>query len=485
MHTPFGELPEHLASQLTMAEQFDYLHGQRRRISRRRFLVAGGLVAGGAATAGLWLQGTNSPTPIGPRHVAFGADPSREATISFSTSGSMRVPLVQYGLDSSFDGQAGVEALTVPGVSTVYGHARLTGLTPGQNYHYRVLADGQTSAVSSFTTAPATPAPFTFTAFGDEKVSAPAIRIIDQIAKLNPAFHLLAGDICYADTTGSGAKSDRFDPTVWDRWLRMIEPVAMSTQWMCATGNHDMEPGYGIHGYSGYLNRFDTPGNGAPGCPSTYTFTYGNVAIIALDANDVSYEIPHNLDYSQGQQTTWLKNLLTKYRAPGSGIDFIIPFFHHCAFSTSAAHGSDGGIRKHWVPLFEEFNVDLVINGHAHLYERTYPIRNGQVTVQTNKGDSVDSALSGPTYITAGGGGAPATDRFRNTGAGVLILADKSQQREDAPWSAPTRTNTHAFLAITVTPPGQGRTTMNVKAISHQGVMIDDVTLTRQVAASL
>jgi hypothetical protein len=49
LHTPFGELPEHLASRLTMAEQFDYLRGG----SRRRFHTASGLALDGVATTGL------------------------------------------------------------------------------------------------------------------------------------------------------------------------------------------------------------------------------------------------------------------------------------------------------------------------------------------------------------------------------------------------------------------------------------------------
>jgi hypothetical protein len=483
MKTPFGELPEGLASQLSMAEQFEYL--RRRGISRRRLLVAGVLgLGGGAAAGGLWPSSPANVARIGPRHVAFGADAARQATVSFSTEGSFKRAVVDYGLDESFGARVQVNALTVPGVSTVYQHGVINGLAPGQRYLYRVVADGISSPTSHFTTAPATAAPFTFTAFGDEKVSPAAVRILGQIGKIRPAFHLLAGDICYADASGSGKKNDTFDPTVWDRWLSMIEPIAAVTPWMCATGNHDMEPGYGIHGYSGYLNRFTTPANGAPGCPTTYTFRYSNVAVIALDANDVSYEIQHNLDYSANAQQTWLARLLGELRMPGSGVDFIVVFFHHCAYSTSATHGSDQGIRTNWVPLFDRFDVDLVINGHAHQYERTFPIRNGQVTVQGPPEAPVDSKASGPTYITAGGGGAPATDGFSPLTASVVNLKDNTRIHEQAPWSA-IRSDTHAFLSVTVTPASaDGKTTMKVLAITDKGALLDSVTLTRDASAA-
>jgi hypothetical protein len=54
-----------------------------------------------------------------------------------------------------------------------------------------------------------------FTAFGDQGVSnADALANDTLILGQNPAFHLHAGDICYADTNGHGKKSDGYDPTV-------------------------------------------------------------------------------------------------------------------------------------------------------------------------------------------------------------------------------------------------------------------------------
>ncbi|HUC26504.1 MAG TPA: hypothetical protein VMA73_27695 [Streptosporangiaceae bacterium] len=85
-----------------------------------------------------------------------------------------------------------------------------------------------------------------------------------------------------------------------------------------------------------------------------------------------------------------------------STIDFIVVYFHHCAFCTCVVHGCDGGVEKYFVPAFDTYSVDLVINGHNHIYERTYPIRGGS-TVSTNVpiGASWESA-KGTTYITAG-----------------------------------------------------------------------------------
>lgn len=218
-----------------------------------------------------------------------------------------------------------------------------------------------------------------FTAFGDQGVSQAAAANDHVILRQKPAFHLHAGDICYADTNGQGKKSDGYDPAFWDLFLKQNEPVARSVPWMVTTGNHDMEAWYSPEGYGGQLARWSLPDSGFDGrtAPGVYAFTYGNVGFVALDANDVSYEIPANFGYSGGKQTKWLDRKLAQLRA-AKDVDFVVVFFHHCAYSTSA-HASDGGVRAEWLPLFAKHQVDLVINGHNHVYERTDAIKDGGV----------------------------------------------------------------------------------------------------------
>ena len=248
----------------------------------------------------------------------------------------------------------------------------------------------------------------------------PVAALVSQITKVrNPLnhtptrFNLLAGDICYANPSGDavaiinpdgqggvqpGASNtpapppnsggwDDFDPYVWTSYLSQIEPSSASTPWMFATGNHDVElfsaaldadavttRYYGSIGYGGHAQRLDLPKNGPSKCPSVYSFTYSNVAIVSVDANDLSYEIQGIRGYSDGTQAAWLKQRLAAFRADPA-IDFIIAFYHHCAFSTCSSHSSDGGVRSTLGPLFAEYQVDLAIQGHNHLYERTNPIR--------------------------------------------------------------------------------------------------------------
>ena len=171
---------------------------------------------------------------------------------------------------------------------------------------------------------------------------------------------------------------------------------------MVTTGNHDMEAWYSPDGYGGQLARWSLPDSGFDPrtAPGVYSFTYGNVGVVALDANDVSYEIPANFGYTDGKQTAWLDRKLGELRA-AKEVDFVVVFFHHCAYSTSS-HASDGGVRAEWLPLFAKHQVDLVINGHNHVYERTDAIKDGEVGRPVPVG-ALDRSHAGRHRVRHGG----------------------------------------------------------------------------------
>src|SRR5690606_15742937 len=104
-----------------------------------------------------------------------------------------------------------------------------------------------------------------------------------------------------------------------------------------------------------------------------------------------------------GAQTRWLAATLAGLRAD-PGIDWIVVGFHHCAYCSNLLHGSDAGPREQWGPLFDEFEVDLVVNGHNHCYERAHPMRGGRIVTELPSGRTW-SSRAGTTFVTAGGGG--------------------------------------------------------------------------------
>ena len=479
MDTPFGAIPDRFLSAMSMADQHDYL---RARLPRRRFLQAAA-AAGGLLIAGpvLWKRPGYAAEAPAARHLTFGADPRREMQISWSTIAPVQNAVVDVGLDNGYGLTVAAETRAVAGTATNYHHGGLPGLQPATTYHYRVRHDGGASEDATFRTAPAGPAPFTFTAFGDQGVSAGAQSITARVAAVAPAFHIHAGDLCYANNRGLGqpAALNMPDNSVWDVWLNQMTAVAATAPWMPAIGNHEMEGGYGPQGYDGYLARFSLPGGGP--VPGVYAFRYGNVAVVSPDGNDVSYEISANLGYTQGAQDAWLRETLRSLRAD-PGIDFIVVQFHHCAYCTNIVHASDGGVRDHWQAAFDQFAVDLVVNGHNHSYERTHPMKAGAATATAPAGAVVRPAEQGTTYVTAGGGGQVAY-QFSLPGASYVTITGGARVPEAAPWSA-VRYLDLSFIALDVTPPGpDGRTTMALRALDIDGAVVDTVTLERTRSA--
>ena len=102
-----------------------------------------------------------------------------------------------------------------------------------------------------------------------------------------------------------------------------------------------------------------------------YDFHWGDTHFIALDSTNAS----------DPNQMAWLTQTLS-----ASTSLWKIVYFHHPAYS-SGFYGGYRYIQENFVPLFEKYKVDLVINGHDHDYERTQPI-------------------NGITYLVTGGGGA-------------------------------------------------------------------------------
>lgn len=470
MQTVFGDIPDRFANDMSMADRHDYLH---RRMTRRTF-IRGAAIAAGTLAAGptLWRQSARAAaTPSGVR-LAYGSDPTRQMVISWATAEPISNPFVELGHDGGLGTKVAAETRTVAGTSTLYHHAVVSGLAPGEGYVYRIGGEGD---LRTLTTAPDEARPFTFSAFGDQGVSANAGRTTALVGSQNPAFHLHAGDLCYAYSAGSGGPPPP-NTAVWDQWLGLISPLAATTPWMVAVGNHEMENGYGPQGYDGVLGRFTLPGGGP--VPVVYAFRYANAAFISLDGNDASSELTHNRGWTQGAQDAWLRKTLQELRRDPA-IDFVVAQFHHCAYCTNAVHASDGGVRNRWGAIFDEFTVDLVINGHNHCYERTHPVRNGQPTAEVPKGGEVEAAKQGTVYVTAGGGGQAAYQASLFPSSYVI---DDSGARvpEMATWSAVRYLDLSVVLAD-VTPAGaDGVARMTLRALSIDGQEIDRLTLVRR-----
>jgi Purple acid Phosphatase, N-terminal domain/Calcineurin-like phosphoesterase len=310
----------------------------------------------------------------------------------------------------------------------------------------------------------------------------------------------------------------------------------------------------GPYGNGHYLSRFVLPDNGVVNHDGNhlqgnfYSFQVGTVLFISLDADDVIYQQNNNSKTGAGStfqsgaaipagtlgnnreytgalsvqasdnslvpsgsapnlQTPWLQQTLAAGRADSS-VDMIVVFMHQCAISTAQnGNGADLGIRQAWGPLFDQYEVDLVLMGHEHNYERSYPVRgydqgaHGTVTTAFstfNVGDPIDTrrpsvaatipaevgglqawnTAQGTVYLVLGGGGAASTLPYATDPkdglpqANIWTTVNGRDAVEDAPWSAARNpADAYGYAIFDVDPGnGPGNTT-----ITYQFFQVPDV----------
>jgi hypothetical protein len=462
------------------------------------------------AEGGTMLTGGPAPEQV---HLQFGPDAASQIAVSWAARAPVARPRLRFSqasVGSVSEVQATergyTEAMTG---ETVYSyHARIGSLEPDTCYGYEIVHDGAPPVAGTFRTGPrGRSAGFRFTSFGDQSIPAPvgaglgpnspnAGYVVDAVEALDPLFHLVNGDLCY------GNCSDQPVAT-WASYFANITRSARFRPWMPALGNHENEAGNGPQGYLSYLTRFELPGNGTPVFAGNwYAFTVGAVLIVSLNNDDVclqdagfsshrrdhvpGYEAdgvdPYIRGYSRGLQRRWLERVL-EAAGQSDEIDWIVVCMHHVAMSTAHFNGADLGIRQNWLPLFEAYGVDLVLAGHEHHFERSFPVRgtlpgSAMLTPAPQGADRGEmDTRSGTVHMTIGGGGHPynAPGQLRHgPGEGIVITSvgdgDPQHQRqahltvEPAPWSAYSDERpAFGFAALDVNPAERdGTTTITV-----------------------
>jgi Purple acid Phosphatase, N-terminal domain/Calcineurin-like phosphoesterase len=433
---------------------------KHRSVSRREFFTAAGVA--GVAVAAAPLARPSEPSRAATAdgtpeqiHLTWGADPSRTVVVSWASPAQSVNPRVT--LEHPAGGSRLIHAIQrtytdgLNGQTVFTYHATLDGLTPRTSYHYSVTADNDglpQPFKAMFETAPRGRAPFRWTSYGDLAtpvttwaLSSPqSHHAVDVVERFKPLFHLLNGDLCYAN------QNPMSQPAVWADFGRNVQRSAAFRPWMPCPGNHEIEFGNGAQGLDSYLSRYSLPDNGTKFPGRWYHFKIGSVLFISLAADDVIYQDsgafvagPEPLTpvpstghapiapgtsvyvhgYSGGEQTRWLEATLSAARGDES-IDWIIVQMHQDALSSSLhGNGSDKGIRESWLPLFDRYGVDLVLCGHDHDYERSWPVRgcNHHVGRDATNGAPVDTCQPRPV-VTA----EPTSGRFDTRGGTIHLI---------------------------------------------------------------
>ncbi|HUJ99703.1 MAG TPA: metallophosphoesterase family protein [Stellaceae bacterium] len=480
-------------------------------LSRRKLLAAAGIAAVAAPLIGTGdaeaAAATGLPPdpmathPVAGLHLQFGADASSEMVVSWHTLQPVHRPRVVLGrLDGRLEHTVDAKATSYTDAKSrqvVYAyHARLAGLQADSGYLYGALHDGAAPEFGTFRTSPRGRAPFTFTSFGDQGTPtlgktyqppegvtlAHPLYINDNLGspaaadttlgveRLRPLFHLFNGDLCYANLAEDRVR------TWWDFWENNSRS-ARNRPWMPSPGNHENELGNGPIGYQAYQTYFSLP----PAAGQTdvtrglwYAFTAGSMRVISIANDDIVYQDGGNSyvrGYSSGAQKAWLEKELAAARRDHN-VDWIVVCMHQVAISTvDKFNGADLGIRQEWMPLFDQYGVDLVVCGHEHHYERSHPLRGRQANatltpIPVATATDVIDTTKGTVHMVIGGGGTsvPSNQLFFDPPACRVITAVGERDaatgkrppiyvHEEAPWSA-VRNAAHAygFAAFTLDP---------------------------------
>lgn len=264
--------------------------------------------------------------------------------------------------------------------------AEITGLRPGTEYRYS-LEDG--AYTNRFTTAKASGA-FTFAFLADPQIahtaeSRSAAAVFDELNERDGlAFVYTAGDL--TDTARSEHQWELFFESEGDH-AGAGQRLLGSHLLAAAQGNHDNDT-FGRH--------ITAPSAGEDLGRVVYSFDYSNVKFIVLNLN--------NWD-TWSAQADFLRKEVAEAKNAGQ---WVIVGFHQSLY-TGASHVVDSSLvsaRKFWSPLLAELGVDVVLQGHDHVYARGFVTAQGRSADLTVKRNAYPAGSGAPLYLTGGESGA-------------------------------------------------------------------------------
>lgn len=243
-----------------------------------------------------------------------------------------------------------------------------------------------------------------------------------------------------------------------------------------------------------YLDIFSLPTQGEQGgVPSGteqyYSVDYANVHVISLDSQ------LSNRDAAQREaMADWLVADLS-----ANDRDWTIVIFHHPPYSKGENHDSDVedaeiDMREVFTPIFDEYGVDVVYNGHSHSYERSY-----YLTGHTGLSTTFDLATHAELDAAGNGASGQGDEIYRQVSVGsgqddkvVYTVAGSSGKADELAPCVPPRTLgctppdwlQHPAHFFSVPMKGSvvldaGSATLTSRFIDEHGNVVDEFTIRR------
>jgi len=185
--------------------------------------------------------------------------------------------------------------------------------------------------------------------------SSTAIGQIDQCVSGKADLVISAGDNAY------GKNASKFFDCIKRVDDKASPPSSIGAKTRICMGNHEYEDGSGGK-VKEEKNHF--------GLPNTYySIEVGNVHVLFLDSESSP---------TGSTQTNFADSDLNQ-ASKDVKIDWIIVVFHRPLYTASGKHGPDeSNMRTTYHPMFDKYGVDLVIQGHQHSYQVSYPCTNNK-----------------------------------------------------------------------------------------------------------
>jgi hypothetical protein len=343
-----------------------------------------------------WSQPSLHPDRI---VLNFGKDPSSEIGITWRTSAEISTAYAEIAMataapkfwrnaktfkaiTTTFDGSEILSAEVVSNYHSVF----IDQLIPDTTYAYRV-GDGQRwSEWIHFRTASSKrESEFSFLYVGDAQNF-----ILELWSRLIREGYRKAPDARFIVHAGDLVNEAHRDHE-WHEWFEAGGWIHSTLPSFPIPGNHEYRPlnlqakEQGIRSLSAqWKHQFTLPVNGPEGLEETaYYMDYQNMRIIGLNTNE-----QHEL------QAEWLEKVLAETRQKWKVVTF-----HHPLFS--ASEGRDNAkLRGLWKPIFDKYEVDIVLQGHDHAYAR------GRTSPGENVLDGVNLRdRAGTVYVVSVSGG--------------------------------------------------------------------------------